>query len=143
MHNPDFLSDTPRPAAAQLIIIIIIIMSVVEDDTVRDPNEERCRLVFRRHRAPKSHCRTAVGRFLTVHAPHSQTALPADIGFLCAARVQQRTVRFLIGRPRCAPACSTMMQTCSTSWSARRTVLLYPVYIYPVCHIPYDSLSFV
>ena len=144
MHNPDFLSDTPRPAAAQLIIIItIIIMSVVEDDTVRDPNEERCRLVFPATRAPKSHCRTAVGRFLTAHAPHSQTALPAEIcnGFLCAARVQQRTVRFLIGRPRCAPACSTMMQTCSTSWSARRTVLLYPVYIYPVCHIPYDSLS--
>ena len=46
MHNPDFLSDTPRPAAAQLIIIIIIITSVLEDDTVRDPNEERCRLVF-------------------------------------------------------------------------------------------------
>ena len=46
MHNPDFLSDTPRPAAAQLIIIIIIITSVVEDDAVRDPNEERCILVF-------------------------------------------------------------------------------------------------
>ena len=77
MHNPDFLSDTPRPAAAQLNIIIII-TSVVEDDAVRDPNEERCRLVFWRHRAPKSHCRTAVGRLLTVNVTHSQTALPAE-----------------------------------------------------------------
>jgi len=53
MHNPDFLSDTPRPAAAQLIIIIIIITSVVEDDAVRDPNEERCRLVFLAAPGPK------------------------------------------------------------------------------------------
>ena len=55
MHNPDFLSDTPRPAAAQLIIIIIIIIitSVVEDDAVRDPNEERCRLVFPAAPGPK------------------------------------------------------------------------------------------
>ena len=54
MHNPDFLSDTPRPAAAQLIIIIIIIItSVVEDDAVRDPNEERCRLVFLAAPGPK------------------------------------------------------------------------------------------
>ena len=67
----------------------------------------------RRPRAPKSYCRTAVGRLLAVHVTHSQTALPAETQrFLCAARVQQRTVRFLIGRPRCAPACSTMMQTC-------------------------------
>jgi len=88
MHNPDFLSDTPRPAAAQLIIIItIIIMSVVEDDTVRDPNEERCRLVFPATRAPKSHCRTAVGRLLTAHAPHSQTACQLRIttAFVCCA----------------------------------------------------------
>ena len=68
---------------------------------------------FWRPRAPKSYCRTAVGRLLAVHVTHSQTALPAETQrLLCAARVQQRTVRFLIGRPRCAPACSTMMQTC-------------------------------
>ena len=47
----------------------------------------------------------------TLHTARRRCQLKHN-GFLCAARVQQRTVRFLIGRPRCAPACSTMMQTC-------------------------------